>query len=502
MSPPHEPPASLHLLLVEDDGDIALLIRKALERAGHQVAHASSGTEALTALAQHRFDLALLDHHLPDMAGLQLLESLLREGVATPALMVTAYGDEQLATRVLHAGALDYVVKDPDLQFLHDLPKRVSESVRQHRLQQLNRLLLSAVESAGDGIFITDLHGTILHVNQALERMTGYTRRELLGQNPRLFKSDVHPPELFAGMWRAILARSSWHGELTNRRKDGSLAEVSLTVSPIVNGRDQLTHFVGIQRDVTERKLLQRQLIQAQKMQGIGTLAGGIAHEFNNLLTGIVGYASLGRIEPSIEALREYLEHIVSLSERAATLTRQLLSFARTPALSRRPTPMNDLVRATAELISRSLSVQVQLDLQEQSADGSLLVVEADASQLQQALVNLALNAREALRGNGAVTFRLRQRTLTAEEPAFPEAVMPGDYVVLEVADTGCGMSPEVLNQALDPFYTTKDVGRGTGLGLPVVLGIVHAHLGYLTIDSAPGQGTRVDLYLPRLPRI
>jgi PAS domain S-box-containing protein len=357
---------------------------------------------------------------------------------------------------------------------------------------------------------ITDLQGTILKVNQALEELTGYSRHELLGQTPRLLKSSAHRPELYAEMWQTILARRSWQGELTNRRKDGTLFQVSLTVSPIVDSQGRMTHFVGIQRDITAHKQLERALLQAQKMQSVGTLAGGVAHEFNNLLAGINGYAALGLREPDVgPTLRDFLQNIVALSERAASLTRQLLAFARKPALARQRMAIVDLVRGTAELVGRTLYQEVVVDLPADERACQALVVEADANQLQQALVNLALNARDALlvrqvqAGSSPVStepivFRLRPAVLTSEQPAFPQQVPPGDYVVIEVEDRGAGMTADVLNQALDPFFTTKEVGQGTGLGLPMVFGIVQAHQGYLTLDSDPRRGTRVSLYLPR----
>jgi CheY-like chemotaxis protein len=233
-------------------------------------------------------------------------------------------------------------------------------------------------------------------------------------------------------------------------------------------------------------------------MQSIGTLASGVAHEFNNLLAGISGYASLGLDEPEATGtVREFLQHIVELSERAATLTRQLLAFARKPPLVRQAMPVEDMLRATTEFVTRSLRVPVHVDVEPTPA-GPLLV-EGDFGQLQQALVNLALNARDAQKPPASITFRLRPECLSAARPGFPQSVPPGDYVVLEVVDKGSGMPSDVLAQSLDPFFTTKDVGRGTGLGLPVVFGIVHAHQGFLTIDSVPGQGTRVGLHLPRL---
>jgi PAS domain S-box-containing protein len=497
----------LRLFLIEDIPEEALLIRRSLERAGHQVTVCRTGADALIVMGQSPFDLVILDNELPDMYGLDLLHALAREGIAVPVLMVTAKGNEQVAAGVLRAGALDYIVKDPQLAFLVDLPKRVSESVTRYRLEQTNRLLIQALESARDGIMITDLQGTILEVNRALEDLTGYSREELLGQTPRLLKSGAHPAEVYAAIWRTVLARRSWQGELTNRRKDGSTFQASLTVSPIVDQQGRLTHFVGIQRDVSEHKALEKQLLQAQKMQSVGTLAGGVAHEFNNLLAGINGYAALGLREGGLSpTLRQFLEHVVDLSERAAGLTRQLLAFARKPALSRQRTSMADLVNATAELVRRTLHQEVVVEVAAGAGDG-LLVVEADANQLQQALVNLALNARDAGRERPAapgeqpppITFRLRHAVPAAEQPGFPQRVPPGDYVVLEVEDRGAGMTPEVLNQALDPFFTTKDVGQGTGLGLPMVFGIVQGHQGFLTIDTAPGVGTCVALHLPRL---
>ncbi len=491
---------SLRLFLLEDENDVALLISKALERAGHRVTRCRTAADALIVLGHSTFDLLLLDHRLPDMAGLDFLQVLTREGIGTPALMVTAYGDEHLATRVLRAGALDYLVKDPGLAFLIELPKRVNESVIRHRLQQTNRLLIEALESARDGIMITDLQGCILHVNQALERMTGYTRSELLGQNPRLLKSSKHPASVYAEMWHTVLARASWQGELINRRKDGTLLEVSLTISPILDAQGQLTHFVGIQRDMSDQKLLQRQLLQAQKMQSLGTLAGGVAHEFNNLLAGINGYAALALREVELpRQTRDFLQQVVALSERAAGLTRQMLAFARKPSLTRQPLFLRSLLTSTAELVRHTLHIEVHLELDPEPLHGDGLCIEADANQLQQVLVNLALNARDASSEALFIDFRLKQRVLFNEMKSFPETIPAGDFVVVEIADRGCGMTPEVLNQAFDPFFTTKTVGQGTGLGLSVVLGIVHAHQGYLSVESRVGEGTCFSLYFPRL---
>jgi PAS domain S-box-containing protein len=491
---------ALRLFLIENEEDDAFLMRKHLERSGHHVTTCRSAADALIVLGSSSFDLVLLDHKLEDMWGYELLEALNKQSISTPVLVVTGEGDEDVAAQYLRAGVLDYVVKDTALTFLTDLPKRVTEAETRHRLQEFNRLLIEALESAGDGIMIIDNKGSLLHVNRALDRMSGYERHELLMQTPQLFEDKASPPGSWAELFQQIRKRGSWQGEVLMRRKDGTLLDTSLTVSPIQDVRGQPTHFVGIYRDTSERKQLQRQLLQAQKMQSVGTLAGGVAHEFNNLLAGIQGYASLGLREPGLpKQIREFLQDVVQLSDRAANLTRQLLAFARKPALSRQPTRMEKLVRATAELVRHSLALEITLDLEPLAENGEQLAAHADFNELQQVLVNLALNARDASRPPTPITFRLRKLVLVGELPAFPQNVPPGDYVVVEVKDQGSGMSAEVLSQALDPFFTTKEVGQGTGLGLPVAFGIMTGHQGFLTIDTEPGRGTCVGLYLPRL---
>ncbi len=497
-------PESLRLFLVEDNDDIAFVTRRCLERAGHQVTLCHSGTDALIVLSHSSYDLVVLDYFLEDMKGSELLARLGQDGIRTPVLMITAYGDQQLAAQVLRDGALDYVVRDQSSAYLNELPKRVVEAATRHRLQQTNDLLIAALESARDGILITDLQGTVQHINSALERMFGFDRQELLGQNAAdIFRSDRQPTRNVEQMWKTLHDRRSWQGELVNQRKDGTLLDSSLTISPIFDVRGQMTHFVGIYRDITERKQMERQLVQAQKMQSVGTLAGGVAHEFNNLLAGIQGYATLALREPHLpSSAREFLDFIVQLSDRAANLTRQLLAFARKPSLTRSPTNLTKLLESTRDFVQRSLNIEVVLEISAPPADEVWMTL-ADANQLQQVLVNLSLNARDAMPKPqpAPVVYRLYHRELRGELPAFPQNIPPGDYLVVEVQDRGTGMTPDVLSQALDPFFTTKEVGQGTGLGLPVAFGIINGHLGALTIDSELSSGTSVGLYLPRLLR-
>jgi two-component system cell cycle sensor histidine kinase/response regulator CckA len=494
----------LRLFLVEDDENIVYIMRRCLEKAGHQVHSCRTGADALIVLSHERFDLVLLDYWLgsePEMSGLDLLRAMHAEGIAVPVLMITGEGNERIATEALRAGALDYIVKDKTRVFITDLPKRVVESVTRHRLQQTNSLLIASLESARDGIIVADLHGVLLHVNGALERMLGFDRDELLGQNARMLQSDRHPSlPRFDDIWRTLLERSSWQGDLLARRKDGTLVDTSLSFSPIFDARGQLTHFVGIYRDNSDHRHMQRQLFQAQKMQSVGTLAGGVAHEFNNLLAGIQGYATLSIREPGVpDTVREFLEQIVHLSERAADLTRQLLAFARKPALFRKPTSLARLLRSTSDLVQRSLNIEADVSIAPGDEESAWVAL-ADANQLQQVLVNLCLNARDAMTAAEAKPLKLRLRAadLLGELSAFPQNVPPGRYLIFDIEDRGTGMTPEVLAQCMDPFYTTKEVGQGTGLGLPVAFGIINGHQGHITIDSQADVGTCISLYRPR----
>ncbi len=492
----------LRLFVIEDNDDIAFVTRLCLERAGHEVSVCRSGADALIVLGHSAFDLVVLDYFLEDMLGSELLQRLHAECIRTPVLMITAFGDQQLATRVLREGALDYVVRDQANAYLQDLPKRVGEAVTRHRLQQTNDLLIAALESTRDGIVISDLQGTVQHVNSALERMFGFGRHDLIARNTtELFRSEYQPADLSDVIWRTLHERRSWQGELVNQRKDGTLLDSSLTISPIFDFRGQMTHFVSIYRDITERKQMERQLVQAQKMQSVGTLAGGVAHEFNNLLAGIQGYAQLAMREQGLSSsAKEFLDFIVQLTDRAANLTRQLLAFARKPSLVRAPTDLVKLLESTRQLVQRSLSVDITLEIEPPVPESNWMAL-ADANQMQQVLVNLSLNARDAMPNPqpAPVIYRLQHRVYAGEFPAFPQNVPAGDYMLIEVEDRGVGMTADVLSQAIDPFFTTKEIGQGTGLGLPVVFGIVTGHQGYLTLESEPEKGTTVGLYLPRL---
>ncbi|CAN5190749.1 hypothetical protein BH10PLA2_BH10PLA2_18380 [soil metagenome] len=486
------PPLSLFLLI--PDSELHRSIDDALPPNEFDRVWCKSATDALIVLSHRRFDLLISPVTLAEISGLELVDRLEVEGIDLPSLLLMGPEDTRLPPLV--AGKVrDFFPLS--IGYAAGLPDRIRNVVAKHQLEQANRLYIAALESARDGIMITNLQGKVLHVNRALEALTGFSREDLIDRPSQILCNSEQHAELCGLLWQAVKQRASWQGELTDRRKDGSIIDVSRTVSPMLDGQGRLTHCVVIERDITLRRMMESQLLQAQKMQSLGTLAGGIAHEFNNLLTGIMGFAGLAQDAGLTHQCRkDYLQEILGLAERASELTRQMLTYARQSPANRRSISVLKLVKQAAELIERSLRQPVIIDCADAAEQ---LQIDADANQMEQVLFNLLLNARDAVAASGSILVRLRKEDLAASKAGFPDNVPPGGYIHIEVRDTGHGMPAEVLGRALDPFFTTRSVGKGTGMGLSVVMGIVRNHHGFMTIESRVGDGTSVGVYLPRV---
>jgi two-component system cell cycle sensor histidine kinase/response regulator CckA len=360
------------------------------------------------------------------------------------------------------------------------------------------RLLSKAVEQSPVSIVITDAAGTIVYVNENFTVATGYTREEAIGENPRILNSGMQPPEFYEDLWSTVTGRGEWTGEFVNRRKDGSLFRENAVIAPVVDDYGTITHYIGVKQDVTEFKSLEDQLRVAQKLEAIGRLAGGVAHDFNNMLTAITGFAGL--LEDEIrddEPARTYVGEIRGAAARSADLTRQLLAFSRRQLIQPVKLDLNEAVRGIEKLLAHALGEQVRLELR--LAD-SLHAVYADSGQIAQTLMNLAVNARDAMPDGGSLRITTRNVAWqNANAGTVAYRVPPGDYVELAVEDTGTGIPAELLPHIFDPFFTTKEVGKGTGLGLATVYGIVKQNGGFINVQSQPGNGTRAAILLPRL---
>jgi PAS domain S-box-containing protein len=365
------------------------------------------------------------------------------------------------------------------------------------RAEEAQARLGRAVEHAGESIVVTDPAGTIVDVNPAFETASGYSAAEAIGQNSRILKSGHQDAAFYRRMWETLRRGDVWKGRIVNRRKDGALYQEDATISPVRDSAGRLCHYVAVKRDVTHEMQLERQLAQAQKMEAIGRLAGGVAHDFNNLLGVISGYSELARRKLGDDhPLSAKLDEILKAADRAAGLTRQLLAFSRRQVLQPTVLDLNALVTDVQKMLGRLIGEDVRLAT---SLDPALDRVRADAGQLEQVLMNLAVNARDAMPDGGRLGIETRNAELDEAYAAGHVPIPPGSYVMLAVSDTGTGMDAETQARAFEPFFTTKGVGQGTGLGLSMVYGIVKQSGGYIWCYSEPGVGTTFKIYLPRV---
>ena len=357
------------------------------------------------------------------------------------------------------------------------------------------RRLASAVHQAAESIVITNTDAIIEYVNPAFEAVTGYASNEAMGRNPRFLQSGMHDRAFYQEMWVQISNGNAWSGRFINRRKDGRLYHEDATISPIRDEHGQIVHYVAVKRDVTRELDLEGELLQAQKLESIGLLAGGVAHDLNNLLSPILGYSEI-LLEDTVlsEDQRDQVGEMLEAGRRARDLVRQLMAFGRKQALETRPIDMNELISDFSKLLRRTLREEIHFSL---DLTPNLPCVRADRNQMEQVLMNLAINAQDALPAGGELSIATSVVNVEAGNNAWTGELEEGLYVLLAVRDNGIGMTEDIRSRVFEPFFTTKEVGHGTGLGLATVYGIVKQHSGAIMVESAPGKGSLFRLYLP-----
>ncbi len=365
----------------------------------------------------------------------------------------------------------------------------------QKRGDQERARLASAIEQAAETVVITDTKGFIQYVNPAFTRVSGYTREEALGQHTRILKSGRQDEAYYQRMWKTISGGQVWSGRLYNKKKNGEIYLEDATISPVFNAQGELNCFVAVKRDITREVEVEHQLNQSQRMELIGQLAGGVAHDFNNILQSMLGFAELAMTEEDTETLRStYLPEIHRAGLSAAALTRQLLAFSRRQVLERKVIDLNELVERMGKMIRRVIGEDVKLTLAPTLRINPVFV---DPGQAEQVILNLVINARDAMPEGGQLEIATREVEVTEEVCATRSDAQPGRFVQLSVTDTGTGMTAEVQRHIFEPFFTTKGLGKGTGLGLATVFGIVKQHDGWINVDSELGRGTRFEVYFP-----
>lgn len=355
--------------------------------------------------------------------------------------------------------------------------------------------LSQAIMQSPVAIVITDRQGQIEFANPMFTEISGYDASEVIGRTPRMLKAENTSAEIYHNLWGTITSGRVWSGELHNRQKNGDYFWVHSTISPIRGGSGEISHFMSFMEDISERKKLEEQLRQSQKMEAVGQLAGGVAHDFNNILTVIIGFGEmLHQKIAGNDPRRGDLDQILNAADRAAQLTHSLLAFSRKQVMMFQQVELNGLAQKHLQFLDRIIGEDVTLRT---AFTPVALNVLADMGQLEQVLMNLAANARDAMPGGGELCISTDAVRLDREFYLQHGYGNPGDYALITIADTGSGMSAEVVEKIFEPFFTTKAPGRGTGLGLSIVYGIIKQHGGYITIDSQLGRGTTFYIYLP-----
>jgi len=498
---------SWRVLLVAPREEDFFLIREILERTHHSLTadldHAHSFAEAEAMIRRKDYGLILLEDSTAGSGARQIVEQLHRAGNSSPIVVLAEDADEETVANVISAGAWDCMDR---LQLDGvNLVRTIRSMLAVHSLQREQRSteaslrkLSRAVEQSADSVVITDREGAIEYVNPAFETLTGYCLEEVRGQTPRVLKSGEQGPEFYREMWNTILSGNIYRGILVNKKKNGDVYYVEESISPVRDGDGAITHIMSNGRDLTDRLRLEAQLLQAQKMDAIGRLAGGVAHDFNNLLTIITSYAELALdAVPQASALEAKVQEILLAARRAAKLTRQLLAFSRKQPQALRVIDVN-LVLAD---ITRTLPRLVGEDILCRFVPGEGLgPVRVDPVQIEQILMNLAANARDAMPQGGNLSIESSRTMLDDQYIHVKPAMIPkGEYVVITVSDDGAGIPAEDLPHIFEPFYTTKAPGKGTGLGLATVYGIVKQNKGFIWAYSEPRRGTTFRIYLPCL---
>ncbi|MCM2276405.1 MAG: PAS domain S-box protein, partial [Candidatus Didemnitutus sp.] len=365
------------------------------------------------------------------------------------------------------------------------------------RVQHEHQLLHAATQATPAGIAITDATGVIEWVNAAFMRLTGYRLEEVQGRSTRLLSSGRHPPEFYRRMWETILRGDIWTGELTNRRKDGSTFNERMTIAPVRDDQGRIRNFVAIKEDITAEQRMEQQLAQAQRLESVGMLASGIAHDLNNVLTPIIlSVELLKSMHPSPE-LHERLDLVARAAHRGADIVKQVLTFARGADGERTTTQPRYVVKEVARLIEETFPRQIEVRVETGRDTAPIL---ADVTQLHQVILNLAVNARDAMPTGGRLILGVRAAVVDETRARLLGRIEPGEFVDISVTDTGTGIPDEVLAHMFEPFYTTKPRGKGTGLGLSTVYGIVRSHGGAVEVQTELGRGTTFHVLLP-IPR-
>jgi PAS domain S-box-containing protein len=493
---------ALRVLIVEDEPDDAELVVHVLRQSGYEpdARRVETAAAMSDALRTHSWDVILSDNSLPEFDAVRALQLVREHGLDLPFLVISGSIGEDAAIALMKAGAHDYLFKGKLARLGVAVDRELREATSRRERRALSERLELIAKASNDVVYDRSIQTGSIWWNENVFTVFGYAETEPV-QALEWFFSRVHEedlPGLIENFETALAADAdAWSGEYRFRRGDGTYAAV-LDRSYIVHDRARRPiRSVGAMLDITDRKQLEQQFLQAQKMEAVGRLAGGVAHDFNNILTVItsLSYVIMDELEPDAQA-RQDVDDVRLAAERGASLTRQLLAFSRKQVLLPVVLDLNTVVSSFEGMLRRVLGENIELVARLAHGLGR---VKADQGQLEQVLMNLVVNASDAMPAGGVLTIETSNDELDgASSPAYA-TVVPGPYVKIVVNDTGIGMDPTTQRRLFEPFFTTKEQGKGTGLGLATVYGIVNQSGGHIRAHSEPGRGSRFEVYLPRV---
>ena len=494
----------LRVLFVEHSPHDIELILFELRDSGFRIEPTLAQTrdEFRRSLANGVFDAVLADYRLPGWCGLDAFADLRAAGCDIPFLLVTGTLGEEAAVDCIKQGINDYILKDRLKRLPVALNRALSEKALRDENQRAHEALRisesrnrSLVEHAVYGIARVAGDGAFLDANPSLRRMLGCASEEDVA-SLNLARDVFRFPEQYARLMASCREFGQIHGaEAEWKRRDGGILAVRLHLRRLSSDEESDT-FELIAEDVTELRALERQLRQSQKFEAIGQLAGGVAHDFTNVVGAILGWAEMGLEHSRDNAeMTDRFERIREQADRAAALTRELLAFARRQVLQPRAVDLNTVANGLHSLLDKVIDKNIEVKFSTNPLDP----VKADPTQLEQVLMNLCINARDAMPDGGRLVIETEMVELDEPYCRFYPYVTPGRYAVLSVSDTGLGMDPETRDRIFEPFFTTKERGKGTGMGLATVYGIVKQHGGFIHVYTEPSHGSLFRVYIPAM---
>ena len=503
-----------NVLIIDDTPKNIQVVGNFLQNEGYILSFATTGKKALDILSKEIPDIILLDVIMPEINGFELCEKIksVDKYKKIPILFLTIKTDSESIIKGFESGGVDYITKPfnphellarikthlklTDIQRELERVNAEQENIIQDRISEISRLAM-ILEQTEEDIIITDLDGNVTYVNPAFEKITGYSSTEVIGQNPRFLKSGKVSEEIYNELWDTITSGKVWRGMIINKKKDGSLIEEDSTISPMRNHDNKNHGYFAVKRDMTAHNKLERQLRQSQKMEAIGTLAGGIAHDFNNILTAILGYTELAKMElPENSTTSNKLAEVLRAGNRAKELVKQILTLSRKTEQELVPVRIDLVIKEALKLLRASIPSTIDIRQDIHTSQGTVM---ADPTQIHQIMMNLCTNSFQAMQKKGGILgISLEHKDITefdVEKNGYN--IKSGDYLKLVISDTGSGINKKDMERIFEPYFTTKKLGEGTGLGLAVIDGIVKNINGFITVYSEVDIGTTFNILFP-----